>query len=94
MLETYSVVAIFMVSLSLASLSTTIVYALSTTKVDEQNGIDYTCDVRADYSNPKCPTIGDGKCDDPNRGGSTPSCTNQDCIDCDSKCKLDRLHKG
>jgi hypothetical protein len=52
------------------------------------DGIDYTCNPRLDYSDDnKCPTIQDGKCDDPSFGGNEELCRNQDCIDCNIQCK-------
>ena len=52
------------------------------------DGIDYTCNPRLDYSDDnKCPTIQDGKCDDPKFGGKEELCINQDCIDCNIQCK-------
>ena len=56
------------------------------------DGIDYTCNPRLDYSDDnKCPTIQDGKCDDPSFGGNEELCRNQDCIDCNIQCKFTSL---
>jgi len=55
----------------------------------QNNNIDYTCNPRDDYgTNNKCPTLEDGKCDDPKiTTNGNDLCLNQDCIDCNSECK-------
>jgi subtilisin family serine protease len=54
----------------------------------KNNDIDYTCYPSLDYSGEnKCPTIGDGKCDNPNHGGTEELCIEQDCIDCNFNCQ-------
>ena len=57
--------------------------------VADEDGIDYQCFPRKDYSpTNQCKTIQDGICDDPNHGGSGgDACLNQDCIDCNTQCK-------
>lgn len=53
-----------------------------------QPGVDYTCDVRKDYTSNPCGSLQDGICDDPNFGGSGgENCKQQDCIDCNENCK-------
>ncbi len=74
--------------LALALVSTTV-----QADEDVDTAIDYTCDARVDYQDPKipgtCPTekIQNGVCDNPNHGGTDDSCAEQDCIDCNFHCE-------
>ena len=56
--------------------------------LQKKKEVDYTCYPGLDYSGEnKCPTIQDGKCDNPNHDGLEELCLNQDCIDCNFYCQ-------
>ena len=77
-----------MVMLLLISITLLLVSIQIQSATAQGDGIDYTCNPRLDYSDDnKCPTIQDGKCDDPTFGGKEELCKNQDCIDCNIQCK-------